>query len=547
MSEYERAYRYENRRRSAEGTRWATTEEICSGLTRVDLRQEKLPACGVPIVSEGAYTYVNNSDAHALIFGSTSSGKSRRFAMPMMGMCARAGESVLVTDPKGELYERTSGLFAQQGYRILVINLRDPRRSHGFSPLHMAKALYERDEAGQEEAFDIVNDLSASMYPISASTRDAFWPQTSRAVLAGLALIPVTKPWLFTPEQISLWTVNTLASHLDSEEGMRRGTTTNNLVAQFAQDDQSRINLESGLGGSDKTFLNIMVSFRAPLQVIFSRPALVDMLSTPEVDFERLGTEKTVLYLIMPDEKDTYNFIVSLVIKQAYEALIRLAQKQKDKRLPVRVNFLLDEFSNLPAIPGMCSMISAARSRNIRFYLFVQSLHQLAGKYGEDEASTIRGNCVDWVFLSSRELPLLTELSELCGKSSRTGEALISVSQLQRLDRARGEALILSGRAYPYLAQLPDIDRYPFPALDAVELPTLRPLPHTELDLDELIERAEAPEESRAAWAKKYVEPPQKPSPVRGRKRIDPKEYARIQAEVEKQFDELFGQGKAGQ
>jgi len=116
----------------------------------------------------------------------------------------------------------------------------------------------------------------------------------------------------------------------------------------------------------------------------------------------------------------------------------------------------------MPQIADMPAMITAARSRNIRFFLVAQSLHQLQGKYGED-ANTIKGNCDNWVFLTSREQGLLEEISALCGKtrvSDGTYRSLISTSELQRLRKEKGETLILHGREYPFITELADIDQY---------------------------------------------------------------------------------------
>ena len=155
-------------------------------------------------------------------------------------------------------------------------------------------------------------------------------------------------------------------------------------------------------------------------------------------------------------------------IKQTYEALINVAQIQGNKKLPVRLNFVLDEFCNIPAIPDMASMISAARSRNMRFFLMAQGQKQLRQKYKED-ADTIKGNCDNWVFLTSREYGLLEEISNLCGKSfckesdgSITTRPLISISELQRFKKEYGEALFLHGRNYPFVTELPDIGEYKF-------------------------------------------------------------------------------------
>lgn len=104
-------------------------------------------------------------------------------------------------------------------------------------------------------------------------------------------------------------------------------------------------------------------------------------------------------------------------------------------------------------------MITAARSRNIRFNLIIQSKHQLLERYKE-ETETIQSNCNNWIFFTSREVKLLEELSVLCGKRSNGEKYVIPPDSLQHLSKERGEALILSGRLYPYITMLADIDKY---------------------------------------------------------------------------------------
>ena len=118
---------------------------------------------------------------------------------------------------------------------------------------------------------------------------------------------------------------------------------------------------------------------------------------------------------------------------------------QQGGRLPNRINYVLDEFSSLPAIGSdFPSMISAARSRNIRFSIVCQSKNQLIRRYKE-EAATITANCTNWVFFASRELDLLRELSELCGqKKDHTPN--VSVYDLQQLSKEKNQALLFTGR-----------------------------------------------------------------------------------------------------
>lgn len=454
------------------GTRWAREDEIKKTLYRNKLSDSNCQFHGgLPVISDGDAVYVDDSDRHSLIIGSTGSKKTRLLGMPMLELFCLAGESVLVSDPKGEMYQHTAKAFEKEGYLIYTINLRDPSRSDGWNPLAMARESMQKNEP--ERAAMLINDLAATLIKENPAARnDAFWTQTARAVLQGIANILVENSGVIDEKYINLKTMKALSIGMKRESDFTE-TTTIELIEKMNKGSLARSNLDSVTRGSEATFENIMASYNAPMQSLYMQNSLVDMLSTNTVDFADLGRKKTILYLIMPDEKTTLHTIVSLIIKQCYERLIELAQHCEGNTLPIRVNFLLDEFSNLPKIPDMCAMISAARSRNIRFHLIIQGLYQLSSKYGEDDAQTIKGNCENWAFLTSRELPLLEEISQLCGTDDVTNRQLITVSQLQRLNKESGEVLMLLGRCYPYIAHLPDISLY-WPIEEGIrELPVL--------------------------------------------------------------------------
>lgn len=450
--------------------RWAKEDEMkqdchCQRLS------DPLAKCrgGLPIVSNGDTVYVDDGDVHSLIIGSTGSKKTRLFAMPMLELILRAGESVVVTDPKGELYDLMAGSFHKYGYSIRVINLREPQLSNGWNPFYLARQYYKTGNF--DMSAQIINDFAQAMIDDAPGTKaDPFWNQTARSMLRGLIGLIVEGTKYIPDEHVNLITLRHFA------EGLFKDTfddenSTFALLEHYPNDSIGRYNLETIKNAPDRTFECIRASYNAPMQQLYLRRSLVNMLSTNEIDFQEMGLRKSALFLIMPDEKTSMHKIVSLIIKQCYERLITTAQLKKNSSLPIRVNFLLDEFSNLPAIPDMPAMISAARSRNIRFHLIIQGLYQLSSKYGPDDAHTIEGNCGNWVFLTSRELPLLEQISNLCGVDSITGERLISVSQLQRLNKEKGEALMLIGRQYPYMAHMPDISQYVLTKNSKLSLP----------------------------------------------------------------------------
>jgi type IV secretion system protein VirD4 len=242
---------------------------------------------------------------------------------------------------------------------------------------------------------------------------------------------------------------------------------------------------------AEKTFESIVSVASSTLRNFILRKTLAQVISKSSFDLRSIGESKTAIYIIVPDEKTTLHFYASMLIKQVYVALIGNAQTHQNRQLPIRVNFVLDEFSNIPKIKDMSSMISAARSRNIRFFLMVQSMHQLIHKYKKNEAQTIKGNCDNLVFLTTREFELLKEISNLCGVTFPTSKSaempLITTSDLQRLNKESGEALILQGRNCPLMTKLPDIDDYSFKSYPTIK-PEVKQLPEISLyDVDEVL------------------------------------------------------------
>lgn len=444
-------YKYGRYLNSNQETRWATIEEMQNASTKVDLYADKYPAAGLPILSDGRTAYVDNQDTHSLIFGATGSKKTRLFCMPMINIFAKAGESFIVTDPKGELYEKTSGLVKSNGYKLVVLNFRDIGYGDMWNPLALPYELYH--SANRELGMSMLNDfISTIAEPQKETTQDMFWPEmASSYALANLLLLMEAAE----KAEVNAASLARLCAS-DCEKPLQF------LAGQMREDSVAGMNFNGIFVAPNDTKRSIFSVLYGMVRIFNTQPNLTRMLSGNTVDMRRIGREKTAVYVIVPDEKTTYHFLVTTFIKQAYEVLITEAQKEEHFKLPVRVNFLLDEFCNIPKIPDMPSMISAARSRNMRYFLIAQSMHQLIQKYKED-AQTIKGNCDNWVFLTSKELSLLSEISELCGSiytSDGRQRRLISVSELQRLDKEKGEALIMHARQYPFITEMADIDSY---------------------------------------------------------------------------------------
>ena len=177
------------------------------------------------------------------------------------------------------------------------------------------------------------------------------------------------------------------------------------------------------------------------------------MLSHSDFDLKDIGRKKTAVFLVIQDEKKTYHSLVTIFIKQCYETLIDVAQESGGK-LPFKTNFILDEFANMPPLKDVTTMVTAARSRNIRFTFIIQNFAQLYQVYGKENGETIKGNCGNIVYLISSELASLEEISKLCGevkskeKDKTASTPLVTVSDLQRLPE--NTIIVLRIRSMPF-------------------------------------------------------------------------------------------------
>ena len=183
------------------------------------------------------------------------------------------------------------------------------------------------------------------------------------------------------------------------------------------------------------------------------------MLSKSDFEMDSIGEKPTAVFMIIQDEKTTYHSLATIFVKQCYESLINVAQQHGGK-LPVRTNFLLDEFANMPKFKDITTMVTAARSRQIRFTFIIQNFAQLKQNYGDHDAETIRGNCGNLIYLLTGELSALEEISKLCGdKLVRVGKdkkeetrPLVTVSELQRMKP--DEFILIKQRCAPFRGKL---------------------------------------------------------------------------------------------
>lgn len=428
-------------------SRWSTDKEFRKGLEVVNVKDKTIPAAGIPLYSKKGKMWVDNGEDHYLVMGATGSGKTVIVAKPMIKLLSKHGESMILTDPKGELYEDTAAMLKEEGYNIVVLNFRNPQQGNAWNPMSLPYELYK--EGNSDKAIELLDDLAINILHDEQKSSDPFWNNTAADYFSGLSL------GLFedgTPEQINLNSVN-LMSSLGEE---RFGGPNNNYIKEYFNDkDPSKpayVNASGTVFTTDETKQGIISTFKQKIKIFSSRENLSEMLSYTDFDMRDIGRKKTAVFIIVQDEKKTLHPLATIFIKQCYETLIDVAQECGGK-LPFRTNFILDEFANMPPLKDVTTMVTAARSRHIRFTFIIQNFAQLTQVYGKENGDTIRGNC-NLVYLISSEIAALEEISKMCGevkskeKEKTASTPLVTVSDLQRLNKF--EIIILRRRMYPY-------------------------------------------------------------------------------------------------
>ncbi len=434
-------------------SRWSSEKEIVANkdIVKVTSKETDIKAAGVPIMNNDKGIWVDNSEYHNLVLGSTGSGKTECLVKPMVNLLARKGESMVITDPKGEIYKYTAENLKSKGYNIILLNFRDPQKGNSWNPLALPY-LYHKENM-KDKSTELLNDVALNILYEEGNKNDAFWEKTSADYFAGISL------GLFhdaKEKEINLNSVNYM-----STVGEERYAATSTYIKEYftlkGESSKPYIFASATISAPNETKGSILSTFRQKISMFSTKENLSEMLSYSDFDMRDIGRKKTAVFLVIHDEKKTYHSLMTIFIKQCYETLIDVAHENGGK-LTYRTNFILDEFANMPPLKDVDSMVSAARSRSIRFTFIIQNFAQLSDVYGEHVAEVIKGNCGNLIYLISTEMKALEEISKMCGevkskeKDKTDSRPLITVSDLQKLKLF--QAIIIRLRTNPFKTQL---------------------------------------------------------------------------------------------
>lgn len=417
--------------------------------------------------------------AHSLVIGATGSGKTTTFINPMIQIlgATSAGSSMIMTDPKGELFSLHSKYLQSRGYNVMVLDLRDTYSSYRWNPLESVWDMYQDYvEAGKgifvhrdspegypdlqwvgtilpgdqwyeyrgyayadreqlvddisitrqkiyDEMYEDLNDLISVICPIE-SKDDPVWEKGARSIIMAVCLAMLEDSEVsdlgMTREKFNFFNVNKIIAN--SEDNFRE------LKAYFNGRSplSSAVTLSRQVVSAADSTLSSYMSIAFDKLSMFNDRGLCGLTSATDINPADFAERPTALFMKIPDEKDTRHGLAAVFILCMYKALIKVASAREDLSLPRNVYFILDEFGNMPKIEKFDKMITVGRSRKIWFNMVVQSYSQLNNVYGEQVADIVKSNCGVKMFIGSNDIGTCKEFSELCGNVTVSTRSLSS-------------------------------------------------------------------------------------------------------------------------
>lgn len=491
-----------------EDTEWLTTKKLRKmkefTVTTWDKQGENDDEIVIGAEKKGkALEIISTSQLHALIVGTTGSGKTTGFVdqnIAILGK-SRGKPSMLIADPKKELYEKHAEQLKSEGYTISTLDLREPYSSARWNPMQVlirkirqvkelqnhlqckdgkycacGEVFLSYDDARtrvqelKDEIFENAMDLVYTLCPVQNKDQPT-WEEGARNLIFGLVLAfceDVIRGKM-DEKQLQLFNVYHNITKYCSED-----TTALRKYLLEGRDEFSKVRglVNTVLITSDKTLTSYLSEVNAYIQQL-SDDGILSMTSENDIDVVNMDEQPTAIFVIVPDERFTRHRFVTLFITQTYKELVEkanlnLRRKSMDTAILKRkAYFILDEFGNLPRLENIEGMVTVGRSRGIRYLFVLQSFSQLNAKYGKDIADIVKTNCNVKIFIGSDDPETRREFSELCGQkkvknfsvntsaenpaSSNTGasnQPLITVGMLERLNGDEKGDAIVSVRGY---------------------------------------------------------------------------------------------------
>ena len=409
--------------------RWSTQEEMQKRLTKIN-KESKIERGGTPITGDNNNIYIDDREAHTLVIGSTGSGKTQAIIMPSIKLSIEAEESILVNDPKGEIYERLANKLKKENYQTIVLDFADSRYGNNWNPFDLPYKLYK--ENNQDKALKLIEDIAYYLFGEPAKNEDPFWLNSAKNYFCGLAL------YLFEygkKEEINLLSIEKISYELTKKE------KTTEFIQQI-EDSNIFIKLRGILLAPNETKGSILSIFYDKIEKFITRQSLINMLSSSDFDITKVKSEKTAIFVVSQGSNCSEN-LIPLLFNQIIDSS---TNNNKSNRL----NVLLDEFDSLVPIKNFASQLSSCRSENIKITVCIQSYIHLLNMYTKEETEILKMCFGVIIYLLTEDIYTLEEIQKYCGKIEKKDKIvpLITLEELKTLNPFEG--IVLMTRMMPF-------------------------------------------------------------------------------------------------
>lgn len=397
----------------------------------------------------GMTALVDDADIHTLMIGASGVGKTANFLYPNIEYCCAAGMSFVTTDSKGDLYRNTATIAEKYyGYKISVIDLRNPTRSNGYNMLYLVNKymdLYKKEDKlefkAKAEKFAKITakTIISADGNISNMGQNAFFYECAEGLITAVILLVAE---FCPPEKRHIISVFKLIQDLLAPSIGKGQTQFQRLIELLPSEHKARWFAGAALNSSEQAMASVMSTALSRLNAFLDSELEQILCFDTSIDVEEFCNHKSAIYLVLPEEDATKHFLISLIFQQLYREMLTVAD-EKGGQLDKRVMFYADEIGTLPKIDGLEMIFSASRSRKISIVAIIQSLAQFEKTYGREGCEIIVDNCQCTLFGSfapnsktaeemSRNLGKQTILSGSITKSARADGGSKSLQMIER-------------------------------------------------------------------------------------------------------------------